>query len=508
MIGDTQAQAKFIGDVVKLITGTSFIVIGIVVLVVAAIRRRAGGVRAVFLLGIWSAIYGIQRLNDCSFLIELLPRWMQVCVPYSHALITYFTLVAAALTFRELTVGKLRQFTTLQALTALLIAVFGIGHFVLTGEEYSLLRLNNLVAAVGSVVLLIFFMVPSLSRQYVVVKDRRVMLAGTIFFGAEALVTNLLHPLGYHPDSIWDDIGFFVFLSSLGYAAMQQVYTSERRLLSIENELAVARQLQFSILPTTTPEVRSLRIAAVYEPMTEVAGDFYEYLPVDEYRAGFLIADVSGHGVPAALIASMIKVAVQSVADYASDPAELLRRLRNSLSGQLQEQFVSAAYLWIDAVTRTARYSAAGHPPLLWWRSAKGALSRIESNGMLFGAPFDGDYPVREILFSTDDRFLLYTDGFSEPENAAGESFGDRKLEQLLRDNPSRPAAELSLLLLDEVRKWQPTSLPQQDDITLLVIDLLQSSLHHAPSAGSLLRSKSSTSPILSVSKLSLRDRA
>ncbi len=483
MIGDSQTQAKFIGDVVKLITGTSFIVIGIVVLVVAAIRRRAGGVRAVFFLGVWVAIYGIQRLNDCDFLINLLPHSMQVCVPYSHALITYLTLVAAALTFRELTVGRLRQFVTLQALTALLIAVYGIGRFVLTGEEYSLLRLNNLVAAVGAVVLLIVFMVPSLSRQYLVVKDRRVMLAGTIVFGAEALSTNILHPLGYHPDAIWDDLGFFVFIGSLGYVALQQVYTSERRLSSIENELAVARQLQFSILPTTTPQLRNLRIAAVYEPMTEVAGDFYEYLPVDEYRSGFLVADVSGHGVPAALIASMIKVAVQSVATCASDPAELLRRLREILSAQLQGQFVSVAYLWIDVETRTARYSAAGHPPLLWWRSADRAVCRIESNGMLFGAPFDGDYPVREIFFSPDDRFLLYTDGFSEPENAAGEPFGDRKLEQILQENSSRPAAELSLLLLYEVRKWQPASLPQQDDITLLVIDLLQPNPASLPTA-------------------------
>src|SRR5271169_4777093 len=127
MTPDSQAHARFVGEVIKLITGTGFIVIGIVVLVVAVIRRRAGGVRAVFLLGIWSAIYGIQRLNDTSFLIELLPHWMQLCIPYSHALITYLTLVAAALTFRELTVGKLRQFISLQALTALLIAVFSIG---------------------------------------------------------------------------------------------------------------------------------------------------------------------------------------------------------------------------------------------------------------------------------------------------------------------------------------------------------------------------------------------
>jgi sigma-B regulation protein RsbU (phosphoserine phosphatase) len=473
VIGASQAHAKFIGEVINLITGTAFIVIGIMALVVATIRRRAGGVRAVFFLGVWSAIYGIQRLNDTSFLIQLLPHWMQACVPYSHALITYLTLVAAALTFRELTVGKLRQFVTLQTLTALLIAVFGIGYFVLTGEENSLLRLNNLVAAVVLVVLLIVVTVPGLSRKYLVVKDRRVMLAGTIIFGAEALSTNLLHPLGYRTDAIWDDLGFFVFIGSLGYVAMRQVYTSERRLTSIENELAIARQLQFSILPTTTPQLRNLRIAAVYEPMTEVAGDFYEYLPLDDYRTGFLVADVSGHGVPAALIASMIKVAVQSVVAFADDPSELLRRLRDILSAQLQGQFVSVAYLWIDTERRIARYSAAGHPPLLCWCAACSKLARVESNGLLFGAPFDGDYPVRDIPFARGDRFLLYTDGFSEPENFQGEAFGDHKLEHLLRDNPSLPAAALSLLLLNEVRAWQPPSTPQQDDITFLVIDVL-----------------------------------
>ena len=473
MTPDSQAHARFIGEVIKLITGTSFIVIGLVVLVVAAIRRRTGGVRAVFLLGIWSAIYGIQHLNDCDFLIDLLPHWMQLCIPYSHALITYFTLVAAAFTFRELTVGKLRQFVTLQALVALLIAAFGLGRFVLTGEEYWLLGLNNLVAAVGAIVLLVVFMVPSLSRQYLVVKDRPVMLVGTVVFGAEALSTNILHPLGYHPDAIWDDLGFFIFIGSLGYVAMRQVYASERRLSSIENELAIARQLQFSILPTTTPELRNLRVAAVYEPMTEVAGDFYEYLQVDEYRTGFLVADVSGHGVPAALIASMIKVAAQSVNGCAHDPGEVMRRLRNVLSSQLRGQFVSAAYLWIDAEARTARYSAAGHPPLLCWRAADGTLARIESNGMLLGAPFAGDYPVCEIPFLAGDRFLLYTDGFTEPEDAHGEGFGDHKLEQILRESSSRPAAELSLLLLNEVRKWQPGSMTQQDDITLVVIDAL-----------------------------------
>ncbi len=207
--------------------------------------------------------------------------------------------------------------------------------------------------------------------------------------------------------------------------------------------------------------------------MTEVAGDFYEYLPVDDHRAGFLVADVSGHGVPAALIASMIKVAAQSVATFADNPSELLRRLRDIMSAQLQGQFVSAAYLWIDTESRTARYSAAGHPPLLFFSAADNSLSRIESNGLLLGVPIDSVFPTCEIPFAPGDRFLLYTDGLTEPENAAGEAFGDRRVEQILRENTSLPAAELSLLLLSEVRSWQPASTPQQDDITFLVIDVL-----------------------------------
>ena len=269
---DPQAQARFIGEVIKLITGTAFIVIGLVALVVAAIRRRTGGAGAVFWLGTWSFIYGIQSVTDCSFLVALLPHWMQVCVPYLHVSVTYLVLVAGLLTFRELAVDRLRQFATLLAVTALLIAVFGIGHFVLTGEEYWLLGLNNFVATFGLVVLLVFFLVPSLGRKYTLISNRAVMLAGAIIFGLEALFTNIVRPLGYQIYAVWGDLGFFVLILSLGYVAMQQVYASELRLSSIENELAIARQLQFAILPTTTPQLRNLHIAAAYEPMTAVAG--------------------------------------------------------------------------------------------------------------------------------------------------------------------------------------------------------------------------------------------
>jgi phosphoserine phosphatase RsbU/P len=100
---------------------------------------------------------------------------------------------------------------------------------------------------------------------------------------------------------------FAVLLFSFGYIGIQIALASEHRLLSIENELAVARDIQASILPGSSPELKKLRVAAAYRPMTAVAGDFYEFISVDPDRTGFLVADVTGHGVPAALIAAMIK---------------------------------------------------------------------------------------------------------------------------------------------------------------------------------------------------------
>jgi phosphoserine phosphatase RsbU/P len=332
---------------------------------------------------------------------------------------------------------------------------------------------NQLLAAAGLIIMTVALSVPRLSKRYLILSGHRVLTVGALIFVAEALYANTARPLNYPVPNLVTSLGFAVLLLSFGYVALEMTVSNERRLLSIDKELEIARQLQFSILPAGVPEVPNLRIAASYLPMTAVAGDFYQFVSIDQHRVGFLIADVSGHGVPAALIASMIKVAMHSVDGRAADdPAVVMRRLGNTLSGELRGQFVSAAYLWLDSETRTARYSAAGHPPLLRWHAADSALRRIESNGLLFGVPVNGDYTACDIALASGDRLLLYTDGFTEPENAAGESFGDRRLELLVRDNQSRPAPELSELLLEELSAWQPAGLTQQDDITLIVIDV------------------------------------
>jgi sigma-B regulation protein RsbU (phosphoserine phosphatase) len=346
------------------------------------------------------------------------------------------------------------------------------GTFVLGGPANKWMFYNNLLAVLAMLALLAVVLVPKFSR-FLVIPNHRVLAAGTLIFALEALYTNLGTVLNYRQLPLVDSLGFAVLLFSLGYVALEIVFTNERRLLSIETELEMARQIQSSILPASVPQLENLRIAASYHPMTSVAGDFYQFVGSNKNHLGILVADVSGHGVPAALISSMIKVAMQSVAVHAHDPAQVLGGLNRILWSEAHGQFASAAYVWIDAENRNALYSAAGHPPLLCWRNARGEMLRVESNGLLFGVNPDSDYPVCTVPLEPSDRFLLYTDGVTETENAAGEAFGDRQLERVVRDNRLQPASELSRQVLSELQRWRPAAVNQQDDITLIVVDVL-----------------------------------
>jgi sigma-B regulation protein RsbU (phosphoserine phosphatase) len=458
----------FRDQVVHIVIGTVFLFIGIVSCGVAAMRRQPG-TRVLVWLGIWSAMYGIRPLADALVDMQILPRWMQISVPYLDTITTYLILVVAALAGIEMTLDKLRVFIKAVILVGLGIGIGGIAFFVLEGVDDKLIAYNHYLAAGTLCVLVTILAVPSLSRKYLKMPDRGVLLGAMLVFALEALCANILRPIRL--SFIWDSLGLAVLLFALAYVALQFFFTNERRLQSIENELTIAHDIQNSIIPSTCPEIRSLRIHAAYRPMAYVAGDFYDFIALDHHRIGLLVADVAGHGVPAALIASMIKVAMRFVTLCARDPRELLRTLNRVLSEQLRNQLVTAAYLWIDTDNRRALYSAAGHPPLLRWR--EGGLDRIESNGLLFGVMPDSDYPVRSLQIRPGDRFLLYTDGLVEPENSAGDSFGDRRLEQVLCENQSCSPSELVDQLLYELHIWQPANQTQQDDITLIVVDVV-----------------------------------
>src|SRR5450631_3262105 len=141
-----------------------------------------------------------------------------------------------------------------------------------------------------------------------------------------------------------------------------------RQLLYLNSELEMAREIQLSILPHETPQLKGLEITARYMPMSSVAGDFYDFIIVNEKQLGILVADVSGHGLSAALIASMLQVALAGQFAHASDPALVLAGLNQALRGKFQHHFVTAVYVFVDIEKESMSYAGAGHPPLLLWR--------------------------------------------------------------------------------------------------------------------------------------------
>jgi serine phosphatase RsbU (regulator of sigma subunit) len=246
-----------------------------------------------------------------------------------------------------------------------------------------------------------------------------------------------------------------------------------QQLLSLNIELEMARQIQLSILPRETPKTQGVEIAARYFPMSSVAGDFYDFIIVDEQHVGILIADVSGHGLPAALIASMLQVALAAQFAHASEPGRVLAGLNQALCGKFTAHFVTAAYLFVDMEKNSMSYAAAGHPPLLLWRGATGSASEISENGLLLGHFPEETYSVVQLRVEPGDMALLYTDGILEAANNLQEMFGGDRFKHFLEANHDRGADQLADSLLDELSHWSghPDGPWQQDDITLLAID-------------------------------------
>jgi len=466
---ESQVLAVTRGDIGAIMLGTVFLFIGLAACTMAAIRRRSG-VRLLVWQGIFSGMYGARILARVPDSFHVFPRSAWGSRDTAIAVITYLILLPGLLFWLEMSAGILRRLLQVILLAAALNAAAGVCSALISPSPWGFMNYNNVLVICFFLPLAVVNAAPGLARRYMLIQSQTLTLATS--FVAWVVVYNNLQPflhLPYHP---WaEPLSFAVFVLLLGYVAADKVFRDERRLLSLENELAIAREIQASTLPNSVPEMDNLCICAAYRPMTAVAGDFYEFIPVDQKQLGILVADVSGHGVPAALIAAMMKMAVKSIVPCVHSPRDVLQGLNRMLSGQARDRFVTAAYLFVDTQNYIARYSAAGHPPLLLSRA--GTLHRIESNGLVFGVMPDPDYPVYDMPISPGDRFLLYTDGVIEPENARGESFGDSKLDQVVRGNQSSPPSEVADQLLLEIRHWQPASVAQQDDITLIVIDVV-----------------------------------
>jgi len=434
-----------------LFLGAAFNTVTIILLGLCVIRRKADGM--LLSLAWFANLYGVRLWMNSEVL--------QLSVPPSEffhrltAAVDFLVPVPAFLFFHYAGfLGKLGKIIT--PVFGLLFVFLSAGSMIF-GTHLAFRVVNNTVIAIA-LIAVAFRWFHRMMRD----RDSRLIGVGLFCFVVPSICDNLIGPSHIEP------YGFAVLLACLGYVAARRTLERDREYSEVQQELDLARRIQLSILPSSFPVSRSFRVAAKYVPMTSVAGDLYDFLVADDHHAGLLIADVSGHGVPAALIASMVKMAATSQRSLVTDPASLLASMNSALCGNTQGQYVTAAYAYLDANSSILHYSAAGHPAMLLLRD--GSVIEIAENGMLLAAVDSAPYDNTTLPLEPGDRLLLYTDGLLEARNAEGRLFGEAALSAEFKSTAHLEPALAVDRLIEAVQHW---SRSQDDDLTVLLCDFV-----------------------------------
>ena len=449
-------------DAVSVVLGLLLFVGGLFTLVYLILARR----RAVSLLwlGIFSLLYGLRLLARADS-FRLVFEFRGVVWEHLAAIITYTVPIPILLFVREF-VPTWRRFATVVAIGVFVFATAAITSDFVRHRPFSASTPNNIIAIGLIGVLVTLFFRPGLARS----RDLTVARIGVIAVALAAVADNLrgMHALRF-PGPDLEPFGFTVLAVCLGTLAGSRIMREGRRLVALDKELSIARQIQTSILPQAMPKVGSLALAARYQPMTAVAGDFYDFVEIDDKRLGVLVADVSGHGVPAAMIASMVKVALAAQRAHAERPGSVLAGMNTALFGRLAGQYVTASYLFIDAGLGVIRYAAAGHPPM--FRLARRSLDvhEVENNGLALGFFETASYDEIELALEAGDRLLLYTDGMIEAENASQDFFGPERVKSAVAADAALATDAAADGLLATMHAW--SGQPANDDLTIVVVD-------------------------------------
>lgn len=251
------------------------------------------------------------------------------------------------------------------------------------------------------------------------------------------------------------------------------IVLSRHKLDTLSKELNIASKIQKSILPSQMPEIMGVTSHVFYKPMMEVGGDYYDYhLSRDGKGIGFIIGDVSGHGVPASIIASMMKIAFTEQRLALKMPSELLEGMNLTLYGKSNRSLMTAAYVYIDTARKVFHFATAGHPPILHYQRSIDSLSEINVRGKILGLAQDIKYSSVEIPYQLGDRLILYTDGITECRNQKGEMPEEKVIFEFIRRNCRNAVSDLLLSLEKFVRDWSSDKEMFADDVTILVIEL------------------------------------
>jgi PAS domain S-box-containing protein len=253
--------------------------------------------------------------------------------------------------------------------------------------------------------------------------------------------------------------------------AKQQEEARERQ--RIEQELQVARLIQQTLLPKSLPGLPGYDIAAYYQPAREVGGDFYDFLELEDSRLGLVVGDVSGKGVPAALVMAITRTMLHATYRLGSpEPGEILEQVNNILYPDIPpNMFVTCLAAILDSRSGRLQYANAGHD-LPYLRHADG-VSELRATGMPLGLMPNMSYEQKEIALKPGESVLLYSDGLVEAHNPRREMFGFPRMQRFVGAHPG--GATLIDCLLAELERFTGEDWEQEDDIALLTLQRFRS---------------------------------
>jgi sigma-B regulation protein RsbU (phosphoserine phosphatase) len=447
-------------ELLGLAIGCTSIALGATSIAAWSLRRRAVE-RQLLWFGIWCLLYGI-RLLASQPPVRMSLGGSARAWSFAVAFITYSINIPSGLFFESL-IGQGWKRSIRRVWQAQIIyAVGAITTDLVAGRPNVAMPLNNPIV------------LASLLIQAANVWEHRHRLglfAGPLLgTGGMALLftvvnENLGRPL--LPTVNLEPVGLLFFIIALAYTVVGNVVRGEAELVAVQRELDMARNIQRSLLPRDVPRANGLDIAAHFAPMTAVAGDLYDLVPLGPSRLGILVADVSGHGIPAALVASMVKVAFTTAAEQFDSPALVLSAINRALCRQLELGLVTAVYAVIDTERRSVTLSNGGHPPPLLGRQA-GSVLEVKEHGLLLGFRSDATYGDVEIALEDDDELLLYTDGVTEARNGAGEHFEYTRLARWFKTSLGRDAKGFRNAAVADLEAWRGNR-TFEDDVTFVV---------------------------------------
>ena len=256
-------------------------------------------------------------------------------------------------------------------------------------------------------------------------------------------------------------------------AILRQATKDREQLLSVRNDLNTAARIQQSILPQTFPpfpDREEFDIFAQMTPAKEVGGDFYDFFFIDHDRLAFVIGDVSGKGVPAAIFMAVSRTLLKAIATQVVNPGESLRRINAMLIPESNgRMFVTIFYGVLNTRTGEVQFSFGGHnPPYI--KRREGGIERInQESGFLLGMLDDMEYDVHKIALHPGDTILLYTDGVTETMNGNAELFEESRLETSLKRLNGAPLKEMLEGISADLLSFAAGA-PQADDVTMLAL--------------------------------------